>query len=351
MNTKTLKSQTLDDEDKSSQVAGLCAAMRSAAFKVDELIGSMLDGSPKRLYCASAHYLKSGGKRLRPFLLIKSCELLGGGGEEALPVAAAIEMVHNFTLIHDDLIDDDESRHNVPTVHRHYGMPLAVLCGDLLIVKAFECITTHGGKAGLPDDLIVELISRLTKSCLQVSEGQALDIAMTSNGKSFSESQYIEMIGKKTGALFETSCELGALCARAGKKEFDRVATYGRNLGIAFQLIDDLIGVVGDPSVARKPVGNDIKEGKKTLPIQLAMRKAKEGKKEKLLRVLGRKDASDAELKEALGVLSDVGVERDVRDRARCFAVKAVEAIEPFAESGPKQLLRSMADFVVERTF
>src|ERR1043166_8766367 len=220
--------------------------LRSTALMVDEFIDSVLDGQPQDLYDATAHYIENGGKRLRPFLLLKSCELLGGMMEQALPIAAAIEMVHNFTLVHDDIIDNDEFRHGVPTVHRQYGLPLAILGGDTLIVKAFQCITTRGGKAGLPNDVIVELMAKLTQSCLDMSEGEALDIHIASNGKFFSESQYIEMVAKKTGALFQTSCELGALCAQPSKSDACNLANYGKNLGIAFQIVDDLIGVAGE---------------------------------------------------------------------------------------------------------
>ena len=324
--------------------------LRSTALMVDEFIDSVLDGQPADLYGATAHYIKNGGKRLRPFLLIKSCELLGGMIEQALPIAAAIEMVHNFTLVHDDILDNDEFRHGVPTVHRQYGLPLAILGGDTLIVKAFQCITTRGGKAGLPNDVIVELMAKLTQSCLDMSEGEALDIDMASNGKFFSESQYIEMVAKKTGALFQTSCELGALCAQTNDGDINNLARFGRNLGIAFQIVDDLIGVAGDPKVIKKPVGNDLRQGKKTLPILLAMGKAKGHDREKLLRVFGIKTASDSEMKEALDVVVDIGVDREVRNTATLYAMKAVNSIKGYRDSNPKKALQLVADFVVERT-
>ena len=325
--------------------------LRSTALMVDEFIDSVLDGQPQDLYDATAHYIENGGKRLRPFLLLKSCELLGGMMEQALPIAAAIEMVHNFTLVHDDIIDNDEFRHGVPTVHRQYGLPLAILGGDTLIVKAFQCITTRGGKAGLPNDVIVELMAKLTQSCLDMSEGEALDIHIASNGKFFSESQYIEMVAKKTGALFQTSCELGALCAQPSKSDVCNLANYGKNLGIAFQIVDDLIGVAGDPTVTKKPVGNDLRQGKKTLPILLAMEKAKGHDREKLLRVFGIKNASDIEMKEALDVVVDIGIDCEVRNTARRYAMKAVDMIKTYRDCPPKRSLQSVIDFVVERTF
>lgn len=324
--------------------------LQSTASIVDEFIISVLDGKPKDLYLASSHYIKSGGKRLRPFLVIKSCELLGGNMEKALPVAAAIEMIHNFTLVHDDIMDNDEVRHDVPTVHKYYGLPLAILAGDILFMKAFQSITVFGAKAGLPDDVIVQLIARLTKSCVDVSEGQALDVDMASSSKFSSGPQYINMIGKKTAALFETSCELGALCAQTNKGDADNMARFGRNLGIAFQLVDDLIGVAGDPKITKKPVGNDIREGKKTLPILLAIKKAKGEDKDKILGVFGTKNATDSELKEAVGILVSVGVDREVRHMARFYATKAIDTIKTYRDSKAKRALQSLANFVVERT-
>ncbi len=324
--------------------------LESTASMVDDFILSVLEGKPKELYLAASHYIRTGGKRLRPFLLIKSCELLGGNVRKALPVAAAIEMIHNFTLVHDDIMDNDEVRHDVPTVHKQYGLPLAILGGDILFMKAFQSITTHGSKAGLPENVIVELIAKLTRSCLDVSEGQALDVGMASNTKFSSGAQYIGMIGKKTAALFETSCELGAVCAQTNKGDVDNLAKFGRNLGIAFQLVDDLIGVAGDPKVTKKPVGNDIREGKKTLPILLAIKKAKGQDRDKILRVFGTKNASETELKEAVSVLVSVGVDRDVRNMARFYATKAIDSIKGYDDSKAKRALQSLADFVVERT-
>jgi len=324
--------------------------LESTASRVNNFILSILEGKPRELYLASSHYIKSGGKRLRPFMVIKSCEMLGGKIESALPVAAAVEIIHNFTLVHDDIMDNDEVRHNVPTVHRYYGLPLAILAGDVLFSKAFQAIAYYGKKAGLPDHIIPQMVARLSQSCIDVSEGQALDIDMASRAKFSTESQYINMISKKTGALFEVSCELGALCALAEKTDVENLAKFGRSIGIAFQIVDDLIGVAGDPKITKKPVGNDIREGKKTLPILLAIKKAKSDDKDKVLKVFGSKSATNAELKAAVDVLINIGVDAEVRKMARFYASKASDALKSYPASKPKRALESLADFIVERT-
>ena len=169
-------------------------------------------------------------------------------------------------------IDDCESRkaemrHGVPTVHKKFGMPIAILAGDVLFSKAYQTISS----TNLPSNRTIELVSRLAKACVDVCEGQLLDIGMAESKKIPNQSQYIKMIRKKTAALFDVSCAMGAICSKASKKDISNLSAFGDNLGIAFQITDDLIGVMGDPKVTKKPVGNDLREGKKSLPILLAI--------------------------------------------------------------------------------
>src|SRR5919199_3148650 len=160
---------------------GIMEEIDSNASTVDEFILSHLEGEPKELYQASAHYIVSGGKRLRPFMTIKACEMLGGNSKRALPPAAAVEMIHNFSLVHDDIMDNDEMRHNIPTVHNYYGTPLAILSGDILFSKAFKLLVSEGRKVGHSENVISEMVSRLSHACICVCEGQATDVGMTLN--------------------------------------------------------------------------------------------------------------------------------------------------------------------------
>tara|TARA_Y100000780_G_C13672751_1_gene413062 strand:+ start:430 stop:1425 length:996 start_codon:yes stop_codon:yes gene_type:complete len=322
----------------------------STASDVNNFILSTLEGKPRDLYLASSHYVKSGGKRLRPFIVIKSCEMFEEKVEHVLPIAAAVEMIHNFTLVHDDIMDNDEVRHSVPTVHKYYGLPLAILAGDVLFSKAFQVVSHYGTKAGLPDNVISQLVSKLSQSCIDLSEGQAMDINMTSNTKFSSESQYIKLINKKTGSLFAVSCELGAICALANKTDIENLAKFGRNMGIAFQIVDDLIGVIGDPKVTKKPVGNDIREGKKTLPILLAIKKAERKEKYMILKVFGSKNASNAEIRTVVDIFTNIGVDNDVRKMARFYTSKALDILKLYNDSKAKYALQLLTDFIVERT-
>ncbi|MFL6477158.1 MAG: polyprenyl synthetase family protein, partial [Nitrososphaera sp.] len=185
--------------------------LESYASTVNNFILAFVEGKPKELYHASSHYIRTGGKRLRPFMVLKGCEMLGGNAERALPAAAAVELVHNFTLVHDDIMDNDEMRHGTATVHRYYGMPLAILAGDILFSKAFELLTFNCRKVGIPDKSIIDMVEHLSIACTEICEGQAIDVEVASSAKFPSVQDYIDMIGKKTATLFEVSCTLGAL--------------------------------------------------------------------------------------------------------------------------------------------
>ena len=322
------------------------------AANVNEFILSSLDGRPKELYKASAHYISSGGKRLRPFIVTKASELFGGSSRKAMPAAAAVELVHNFSLVHDDIMDNDNVRHNVPTVHASYGIPLAILAGDILFSKAFQLMSVGGLKEGISEKSISEMVSRLSTACINVCEGQAMDMQMASEGvKAYSERDYISMIEKKTASLFELSCSLGVLSAdNCNKVDLERLSIFGKNIGIAFQLIDDLIGIVGDPKVTGKAVGNDIREGKKTYPMVLVLEKADLQEKNKLLRIFGSRKTTDWELKDAIKIVSGLGIEQDIRTLAESYISRALRSIDGYIESESKKALQTSADFIAQRS-
>ncbi len=333
------------------KASSIKSELESHASTVNEFILSFLKGEPLELYQASSHLVRTGGKRLRPFMVIKSCEMLGGTLKRALPAAAAVELVHNFTLVHDDIMDNDEMRHGTATVHRYYGMPLAILAGDILFSKSFELLTFNGKKVGIHDSDISNMVAQLARACTEICEGQATDIGYASSSKPPRNEDYIEMIRKKTAALFEVSCTLGALSAPVhSTNDVANLSSFGKNIGIAFQLVDDLIGVVGDPKLTGKAAGNDIREGKKTYPILLALEKANEEDKDKIRKVFGSKNASVADIKGAVKVISDIGIEQDVRKTARKYMDMALKSIEGFGNSDARKSLEFSADFVVGRS-
>lgn len=320
--------------------------MAKTAKIVNSFLLSRLDGNPTQLYDAASYLIVHGGKRLRPYMVIKSCEVLGGTAKQALPAAAAVEMIHNFTLVHDDIMDNDEMRHGVHTVHTKFGIPVGILAGDILFSKAFETISSE---SKMPKKVSLALVSKLAQACVDVCEGQILDIMMAQSQKIPSENQYIRMIEKKTSALFEVSCAMGAICANTKRKDVSNLSSFGRNLGVAFQIVDDLIGIVGDSKITKKPVGNDIREGKKSLPILLAINKAKGNNKEKILDVFGNSSISKDEIESVVKIISSMGIESIVRKKAMQYSNAAKKSLSSYNGPAKKELV-SLLEFVVERS-
>ena len=311
---------------------------------VNKFLYSKLKGNPKKLYDAAEHLIVNGGKRLRPYMVIRSCQIAGGKSSNAMIAASAVEMVHNFTLVHDDIMDNDEMRHGVPTVHKKFGMPIAILAGDVLFSKAFQIIS----ESKLSSNATTHLISRLAKACVDVCEGQLLDIKMADEKRIPTEKEYITMIGKKTAALFDVSCAMGAICATNKPEDISNLSAFGRNLGIAFQITDDLIGVMGDPKITKKPVGNDLREGKKSLPILMAIKLAKGNERKIILKAFGNTKVSKKELNKAVEVIRSLGIEEKVRNQALKYAEKSEKSLAEYKGTA-KNELTSLLDFVVRR--
>ncbi|MGI0057948.1 MAG: polyprenyl synthetase family protein [Nitrosarchaeum sp.] len=312
---------------------------------VNKYLNSKLKGNPKMLYDAAAYLIIHGGKRLRPHMVIKSCQVLGGNTTISMPAASAVEMIHNFTLVHDDIMDKDEMRHGVPTVHKKFGIPIAILAGDVLFSKAYQIISD----SKLSNDSTIQLVSRLAKACVDVCEGQLLDMKMAEEKRIPSQKEYITMIGKKTAALFDVSCSMGAICATSNQKDISNLSNFGRNLGIAFQITDDLIGVMGDPKITKKPVGNDLREGKKSLPILMAIKSANGKDKKVILKVFGNPKATKNDLKNAVDVIHSLGIEENMRVQALEYAERAKKSLLEYSGSAKTELI-DLLDFVVKRS-
>ncbi|MBT3744255.1 MAG: polyprenyl synthetase family protein, partial [Thaumarchaeota archaeon] len=270
----------------------------------------------------------------------------GGKQADAIAAASSVEMIHNFTLVHDDIMDNDEMRHGVPTTHNKFDMPLAILAGDVLYSKAYHTISS---KSKLSSNYTTQLVTKLSKACVEICEGQVDDVKLAENKRIPTEQEYIKMIEKKTAVLFEVSCAMGAICAKKKPKDVKNLSIFGRNLGIAFQITDDLIGIMGDSKVTKKPVGNDIREGKKSLPILLAIRKARGKDKQKIMKVFGKSNAAKKDVQIAVNTIRSLGIEEEVRKKALQYATKATKSLDSYSGSDKKEMV-SLLDFVVKRS-
>jgi len=329
--------------------------IRSYSVRVNEFIFRLLSEKlkPRELYDASRHLIKAGGKRVRPFLVIQSCRAVGGREDSVLPAAVAVELIHNFTLIHDDIMDQDELRRGAPTVHVLWGVSTAILAGDLLFSKAFEALFMCSSYPDISSESLVEAGRRLASAVSVIAEGQALDMSFSGRLRSslISEDDYFEMIYKKTAALFKVSCEIGGILGGANSIELEALSKYGEHIGIAFQMKDDVLGIVGDESVLGKPIGSDLREGKCTLILIHALRNASEGQRRIIMDVYGKENISREEIRRVIDVLDDLGSIEYVEDIARRRVVLAKDSLKVLPSSEAKSLLLDLADFIVARRY
>lgn len=321
------------------------------AEKVDGYIYTLIKPRiPIILYDAAGHIIRSGGKRLRPYLVLKACELVGGEVETAIPFAAALELLHTFTLIHDDIIDNDLLRRGNPTVHSNWGIPIAIVSGDLLFAKVYEAIVKGVELNNLPNERVQACVDRVTNAAVALCEGQVLDISFP-NVSNVSEEDYLSMIGGKTASLFKACAEVGAIVGGGNPEMVKGLGDFAWNAGLAFQLVDDYLGVTADEETLGKPVGSDIREGKKTLLIIHSLNNASPEEKKSIERVLGENDAPQSEVKAVFDLLHDLGSLSYTLEKGKYFAGKATSMIDIFPDSEPKRDLLDLVEFFVNRIF
>lgn len=232
----------------------------------------------KTLINAARYSLSAGGKRLRPALVMEFCRVCGGEPDTALPVACAIEMTHTFSLIHDDLpcMDDDDLRRGKPSCHKAFGEAAAVLAGDALAIMPYQIIADAGIRGRLSPDTSLKIIKLLSELAgfYGMTGGQIIDLE--NEGKEVPEAIILEMYRMKTGALLECCCRAGCIAAGAGAAEQLAAGSFGKRLGVAFQITDDILDLTADEKLLGKPVGSDGKDGKYTYVSAVGLEKAKE---------------------------------------------------------------------------
>jgi geranylgeranyl diphosphate synthase type I len=287
------------------------------------------------------------GKRIRPVLCLLACEAVGGSPELAAPAAAAIELVHAFTLIHDDVADQDELRRGRPTVWRRWGVGQAVTAGDALYSLAGLCLG-HLDANRLRHDVICATHHELHEAVLALCEGQQLDISFEGRADVAVE-DYLQMIGLKTGALLAAAAGIGALTGGADVETSNRLRRFGRQLGVCFQVCDDLLGIWGDPAQTGKPVGGDLLRRKRSLPVIHALSHAG-GSHELLRRLTG--GISTAEEAGAVAEEMEAVGSRVYCEQAAAEALdRALVALEPLALREPHSThLRGLATLLADRT-
>jgi geranylgeranyl diphosphate synthase type I len=331
--------------------ASIRRKLQLSAVKVDGFIDKLLvPNKPEEVYHAAHHLIKAGGKRLRPYLVLKTCELMGGDPELALPYAAAVEMFHTFTLVHDDIMDNDNLRRGSPTVHTKWGIPLAIVSGDLLFAKVYSAMLEPGKSGKMSKERVLSCLESLTNAAVILSEGQALD-TLQSNVRDVSEEDYIHMVGGKTSSLFRTCAEVGCIVGGGSEEEVTRLGSFAWDAGIAFQIVDDILGVTADEATLGKPVGSDVREGKKTLITIKALEDASPEERRTLEKALGVPEASMSDIDEAIEVLASTGAIAYAEKVAAEYTEKAMAAIAVFPDSEAKRELVELVEYFTRRSY
>ena len=323
-----------------------------ASKEVNQAINELFDDrlEPTKLYDASKHLIEAGGKRLRPFLVLKACELVGGDREDALPMAAAVELLHTFTLVHDDIMDSDDKRRGKPTVHTLWGIPIAISAGDMLYAKAYEAVLSSLKSSKVSLKRILKILSLITEATISICEGQALDIIFEKR-ELISEEEYFTMITKKTAGLLETSTKVGAIVGGGKAAQVRLLGRYAYYSGLAFQVIDDYLGITADEKILGKPVGSDIREGKRTLILIHALNHATETERKQMYSVLGHEDATPTEIEEVSQIIHSLGSLDHAYKKAEQLVVKAKHQLSPFPPSQTKETLLNLADYILSRKY
>ncbi len=312
-------------------------------IKINKILSLALKNrKPGSLYEPGSYILNSGGKRLRPLLVLLSAKAVGGKFTDAYNAAAAVEMLHNFTLVHDDIMDNADKRRGRLTLHKKYDHNTAILAGDSLLSIAYEFLLKDcNGNAK-------EVISAFTHGLIEVCEGQSLDTDFELR-KNVSLSEYIVMIKKKTAAMAEMCCRIGALLGGGTKTQVNALGNYGLNLGIAFQIQDDLLDISADEKEFGKTIGGDLVEGKKTFLFLEALEKSKGEDRKKLLKVIEKKGIRRNQVAGYKMIYEKLGVLDDARREIKGYTQKALRPLNSLNDEN-KKIFKWLADSLIYRT-
>ncbi|MBE2280705.1 MAG: polyprenyl synthetase family protein [Ignavibacteriaceae bacterium] len=310
---------------------------------VDKLLtDSLSNRKPSSLYEPASFILSNPGKRLRPVLVLFSAKAAGGSFDKAYNAALSVEMLHNFTLVHDDIMDNADKRRGRPTLHVKYDLSTAILAGDVLLAVAYEYLRRDlNGTAAA-------VVESFTKGLVEVCEGQSLDKEFEVR-RTVSLSEYMMMIQKKTAALSKMCCEMGGLLAGGNDATVTALSNYGNDLGLAFQIQDDILDILADEETLGKPVGGDLIEGKKTFLFLKALEKSSGKVREKLEAVIDNKGINPNQVEEFKNIYFDLGVIDFAEKEVETLTQSAVNSLNTLKESTEKEFLKQLAFAMLKR--
>lgn len=310
-------------------------------YEVNQLVVQCMDSPIDLIPQLAGHIVSAGGKRIRPMMTLASARLCGYEGSRHIPLAACVEFIHTATLLHDDVVDESDLRRGLASANAVWGNQASVLVGDFLFSRAFELMV---------DDGHLDVLRVLSRASSIIAEGEVHQLA-TSNDTETGETAYLEVIRSKTAQLFSAACRIGAIVANRPKVEEDALETFGMNLGIAFQLIDDALDYSAKQKTLGKTVGDDFREGKTTLPVILAFRRGDDREREFWRRTIEDLDQNEDDLKNAIKLMDKHGAIEDSIERARHYGAIARDSMGIFEDGEEKRALIQAIDFCINRVY
>ncbi len=308
---------------------------------VNSVILSRMQSEIPLIPALAGHLISGGGKRLRPMLTLAGAELVGYNGARQHKLAAAVEFIHTATLLHDDVVDGSDLRRGKAAANIIFGNPATVLVGDFLFSRAFELMVEDGS---------LKVLRILSNASAVIAEGE-VDQLTAQRKIETSEGRYLQIIRAKTAALFAAATRIAAVVAECDDEHENALDEYGRNLGVAFQLIDDALDYDADPAAMGKTRGDDFREGKMTLPVILAYARGSEPERAFWKSAIGGYRSGDEDLAEAIRLIAKYDAVAATRERARHFAQRAIDAISIFPESRARSAMAEAARFAVARGY
>lgn len=309
--------------------------------RVNQAILSRMDSDVPLIPKLAGHIVAAGGKRLRPVLTLACAKLCDYDGDRHIKLAACVEFIHTATLLHDDVVDESDLRRGLPTANSVWDNKASVLVGDFLFSRSFQFMVADGS---------LKVLETLSAASAAIAEGEVQQL-MTANNISTTEEAYLQVIEGKTARLFEAAAQVGAIVADRSAEDEKNLAAYGRNLGIAFQLIDDVLDYSAHEATLGKEIGDDFRDGKITLPVILAYRRGDETEQAFWRRSMEVQDTGDGDLEKAIDLLRKHGALTETVERARHYAKIALRALDGFPQNEARDALSDLVAFAVDRPY
>jgi len=315
--------------------------VRDDIVRVEEGFKESLNSDVWLVSKVGDYILGSGGKRFRPTVLLLSTRLCGYSGEAHIPLAAVVEFIHTATLLHDDVVDKANLRRGNASANTVWGEGASILVGDYLLSKAFSLAVTHGN---------MNMLKLLSRTTTRMAEGEVMQLMKHSDPET-TEREYLDVVTNKTAVLISASARIGAILGGRGNDEEAALAGYGMGLGIAYQLMDDCLDYTSTDEDFGKSIGNDLKEGKVTMPLIEASSRGTEAERVLIRQAIEADDLEDGTLDEIIGIINKYKGIEYTTERARAYVEDAKANIETFKPTTERAALMALADFVIDRTY